>query len=252
MLYSSFLCLMAGLSTGLGGIIVVISKKITDRTMSISQGFAAGVMVTVSLIDMLPHTFNNYIKIFPRTTAVCNILTLFFIGWVIGVLMANIVVPQRKEKTNDSVFTAKRLAAITTAVIVLHNLPEGILTMFSSMENKEFGLTMALAIAMHNLPEGIAVAAPVYYVTNSKKTAVWQSVLAGLAEPLGAFIAYFLLRGFINETFLNGLMPIIAGIMCQTAVTELIPSAIKISNIKHTIYGIIIGIIIMSIGIFLI
>ncbi len=44
----------------------------------------------------------------------------------------------------------------TTAAIVLHNLPEGILTLFTNAADSALGPSLALAIALHNIPEGIA------------------------------------------------------------------------------------------------
>ena len=112
-------------------------------------------------------------------------------------------------------------------------------------------LMMVLAVALHNLPEGMAIAAPVVYVTGSRWRAFLRSLLAGLAEPAGGIIAYLLLKDLLSAAFLNGVMPVVAGIMCQAAICELLPDAIKLSNIKHTIYGTIAGILMMSIGLFL-
>lgn len=251
MLYPIFLCAFSSLATGVGGVIVAMSKKITDKSMSISQGFAAGVMLSVSVLDMLPHAYINSIKYLDTGDAIAGIFGLFMAGWVLGALLARLVVPSYKGESQNQ-FTAKKLATITTAVVVLHNLPEGMLTIFSGINNHQFGLTMALAIAMHNLPEGMAIAAPVLYVTGSKSRAIFQSLMAGFAELFGGLITLFLFQSFISESFINGLLPIIAGIMCQMSICEFIPSSAKISNIKHTIYGIIIGIIVMGIGIIMI
>ncbi|MEG1895195.1 MAG: ZIP family metal transporter [Oscillospiraceae bacterium] len=251
MLYPIFLCALSSLSTGLGGVITALFKKITDRTMSISQGFAAGVMLGISVFDMVPHAYINSLKYLTTGEAAAGIVGLFISGWVIGALLGQLVVPRYRGES-QSQFTAKKMMMITTAVVVAHNLPEGMLTVFSAASDRDFGLKMALAIALHNLPEGMAIAAPVLYVTQSRSRAVFQSFMAGFAELFGGLITLILFKNLINESFINGLLPIIAGIMCQTSIMELIPGSAKISNIKHTIYGIIIGIMTMCIGIFII
>ena len=76
--------------------------------------------------------------------------------------------------------------------------------------------------------------------------------MAGMAEPAGGMVAYMVLQDFISEPFLNGVMPVVAGVMCQAAVCQLIPESFRISKIQHTLYGIIGGIIAMSIGLLLI
>lgn len=78
---------------------------------------------------------------------------------------------------------ALRSAMVTTAAIVLHNLPEGILTLFTSYASPTLGATLTLAIALHNIPEGIAISVPVYYATNSRVRGALYALLSGLAEP---------------------------------------------------------------------
>lgn len=42
--------LIAGLSTGIGGLITYFSKKPNARFLSVSLGFSAGVMIYVSMV----------------------------------------------------------------------------------------------------------------------------------------------------------------------------------------------------------
>ncbi len=55
--------------------------------------------------------------------------------------------------------------------IVLHNIPEGIVTFLSASTNQKLGLSLALAISFHNIPEGISIAIPIYFSTKNKKKA---------------------------------------------------------------------------------
>ncbi len=120
------------------------------------------------------------------------------------------------------------------------------------MNNQRFGLSMAMAIALHNLPEGIAVAAPVMYLTNSKMKAFMQSLFTGLAELFGGVLALILLHRFISESFINGLLAIIAGIMSQASICQLIPTGAKFTQFKDVFIGILLGVIAMCLGMFII
>jgi len=248
MLYPVLLCTCAGLSTAMGGLFVALSGNVDNRKMSFSQGFAAGVMVTVSLADLMKESFLNYYTYMPALMAAKAVLSLFFCGWIAGGAFNSFTDTGEIKGENENIYTARRMAFITTAVMVVHNLPEGMLTMFTSAENLSFGFEIALAVALHNFPEGMAIASPVLYVTGSRRKAVGQSFLAGMAEPAGGILAYLLLSDFVSRAFLNGLIPVIAGIMCQASVCEMIPAGARLSNIKHTICGIIAGTAIMSIG----
>ena len=53
MAYAILLCAVASLSTGAGGIIVALWPKMSCRTLAVFQGFAAGVMIGISFLNML-------------------------------------------------------------------------------------------------------------------------------------------------------------------------------------------------------
>ena len=46
------LSLVAGLATGIGGLIVITLRKVSDRFVSFSLGFASGVMLMVAFNDL--------------------------------------------------------------------------------------------------------------------------------------------------------------------------------------------------------
>lgn len=259
MLTAILMTTAAGLSTGLGGLAALLSRRPTDRLLSFSQGFAGGVMLTVSLSDMLPHAVEGYLAVMDRTRAVGAAVSLFFLGMLIALLLQECLPEPRPEKLalagNDrnagQLRRAARSAIITTAVILLHNLPEGILTLFTGYANPDFGLTLTLAIALHNIPEGIAVSIPVFYATGSRWKGVALSLISGLAEPAGALAAFFLFRGMITPLFLNGLVTGIAGVMSFVSISELLPESFACEKKAPAVAGVALGILIMSGGIYL-
>lgn len=249
MFYPIIISTFAGLSTAVGALIVISGKNITTEKMAQAQGFAAGVMLTVSFFDLIPESYGKYFVYMNAFYAFRAVASLFACGWVAGMAISSFAVPAMHCE-DMSKASARRMALLTTLVMIIHNLPEGMLTVFSTTENISSGIRLALAVALHNLPEGMAIASPVLYVTASRKKAFMQAFMAGMAEPVGGILAYCVLHSIINIHFINGLMPVIAGIMCQTAICELIPDSVRLSNIKHTLYGIITGIVVMSIGLF--
>ena len=46
------LTLIAGLSTGLGGVIVLLTGKFSTKTLSFALGFSAGVMLFISMTEL--------------------------------------------------------------------------------------------------------------------------------------------------------------------------------------------------------
>lgn len=55
------LTLIAGLSTGIGSLLAFFTKRTNTKMISAVLGFSAGVMIFVSLVDILPHA-NNVLK----------------------------------------------------------------------------------------------------------------------------------------------------------------------------------------------
>ena len=259
MLTAILMTTAAGLSTGLGGLAALFSRRPTDRLLSFSQGFAGGVMLTVSLSDMLPHAVEGYLEVKQRPQAVGAAVSLFFVGMVIALLLQNCLPeprPERlasatQERSAGQLMRAARSAIVTTAVILLHNLPEGVLTLFTGYANPRFGFTLTLAIALHNIPEGIAVSIPVFYATGSRWKAVVLSLLSGLAEPVGALGVFFLFRRLITPLFLNGLVAAIAGIMSFVSVSELLPESFSYEKKTAGVAGVTLGILVMSSGVYL-
>ena len=251
MLYPLIVSSVAGVSTAIGALIIICLKNIDDKYMGISQGFAAGVMLAVSFLDILPESFGNYYVYMNGGEAVKAVLSLFAVGVIIGMAICGVALPDMQKDASDKVMTARRMGIITTAVMVFHNMPEGVLTFFSAARDIRVGAKMAMAVALHNIPEGMAIASPVMYTTGNRAKAFMRAFTAGMAEPAAGLLVYMVLHSFIGPAFLNGVMPVVAGVMCQAAVCELIPNSVRISNIKHTLCGIIWGIIVMSIGLFM-
>lgn len=250
MFYPVMICTFAGLATAAGGGAVLIKGSISKRGLSIAQGFAAGVMLAVSVLELVPESYSVYYTYMPVFTALKAVGSLFLAGWIIGGIISMFTLSENFSMAGSDNTDIWRIALITMAVMVLHNLPEGMLTVFTSSADISYGIKMAVAVALHNIPEGMAVASPVFYATGSRFKAFMWSFAAGMAEPVGGIIAYTVLKDIITPAFLNGFMPMVAGVMCQAALCELIPSAVSLSNIKHTFYGIITGIAVMAIGLF--
>lgn len=59
MLFAFGLTLFAGLATGIGGLIAVARKTVTEGFLAGSLGFSVGVMLYVSFVEILPAPLMN-------------------------------------------------------------------------------------------------------------------------------------------------------------------------------------------------
>jgi ZIP family zinc transporter len=139
-----------------------------------------------------------------------------------------------------------RMGAFTALAIAIHNFPEGIATFTAALTEPKLGIAIAVAIAIHNIPEGIAVSVPVFFATGSKRKAFWYSFASGLAEPIGAVIAYLILLPFMSPVVFGILFAAVAGIMVFISLDELLPASREYGEHHLSIYGLIGGMIVMA------
>ncbi|MFX0123877.1 MAG: zinc transporter ZupT [Candidatus Hodarchaeota archaeon] len=230
-LWGLFLSFFAGLSTTLGAVTIFIIKKDDAKIISLSMGFSAGVMLGVSIFELLPEAIAS-LEIF--------VAGLFFLLGMIMVALLDFLIPHEymhehstdenaslvKEKGNPRLMKTGLLVAIGIAI---HNLPEGFVTITGSLYDPslKLGIILATAIALHNIPEGLSVALPIYAASNSRRKAFVTSFISGLAEPIGAIIGLVVLLGLgiINTEIIVISLAFVAGIMTFISLDELLPSA---------------------------
>jgi ZIP family zinc transporter len=92
---------------------------------------------------------------------------------------------------------------------------------------------------------------PTLYASKSKKKALWYSFLAGIAEPIGALIAFAFLGAFIDNFILHLIIGGVAGVMVFICFDELLPQAYERGNSHSIIFGIFAGMAVMAFSLYL-
>lgn len=258
------LSIFAGLSTGIGGLILLLFKKVNKKVLSIALGFSAGVMIYVSFVEILPEAKHFLQKAYPGSKGEWVTFIAFFMGiFLIGII--DKLVPEKENphephsieqldvcgfgQNSQKLIKTGKMAALA---ITIHNFPEGLATFVSGMNELSLGIAIAVAVAIHNIPEGISVALPIYCATGDKKKAFYMSLLSGLAEPIGAIVAFLILSPFLNDIVFGIIYASIAGIMVFISFDELLPSAREYGEHHLAILGLICGMIVMGLSLLII
>lgn len=260
MLFALGLSLFAGLSTGLGGLFVLLFRKTNTKFLSVALGFSAGVMIYVSFIEIFPIAKEHLVKSLGKNTGELLVFIAFFAG-ILLIALIDKLVPEienpheahKIEEADQCRLTPKydklmKTSLMTALAITIHNFPEGLATFISGVGTPTLGIAIAIAVAIHNIPEGIAVSIPVYCATGSRRKAFVMSLLSGLTEPLGAIAAYLILAPFINDLVFGLIFAAIAGIMVFISFDELLPTAREYGEHHLSILGLIGGMMIMGIS----
>jgi ZIP family zinc transporter len=124
-------------------------------------------------------------------------------------------------------------------------------TFASSLKDLNLGIAVAVAIAIHNIPEGLAISAPIYASTGSRKKAFLWSFLSGVSEPIGALLAALILLPFLTEVVLGWVLAAVAGIMVAISLDEIAPAAKSFGSEHTPIVGVIVGMIVMALSLWL-
>ncbi len=247
------LTLFAGLATGFGSLIALKFKNFNVKFLSFILGFSAGVMIYVAFVELLFVARTELALIYPMKLAELYVGLGFFGGIGLTALIDKVVPndsnPHEFHDVNKEEMQKKNLlrtGLVTAFALALHNFPEGFATFASALHDPRLGISIAIAVAIHNIPEGIAVSIPIYYATGNKKKAFVYSFVSGLAEPLGAIVGFLFLRPFMNDLVFSIVFASVAGMMVFVSLDELLPTAERYGKHHYSIYGVVLGMIIMA------
>jgi ZIP family zinc transporter len=260
---------LAGLSTTIGSILGIVAQKPGPRMMSVSLGFAAGVMILISFTELLPHGIETIGFLGGYIAFFCGMAAMF----AIDILVPHHYMAEEQDRRAHAPEASRRRwpghgarkhrsasvqegRLLRTGLLVafgvtIHNFPEGIATFAGALHDSRLGIAIGLAIALHNIPEGLAISVPVYAATGSRAKAFLWSFLSGIAEPVGALVAALFLLPFLSEALLSVVLAGVAGVMIFISLDELVPVACSLGEQHLSILGVGIGMAIMAASLWL-
>ena len=261
MVQALLVALLAGLATSVGGLIAMNRRTLDRRYLAVALAFAAGAMVLISLMQVVPLGIEYMGRVTGPRNAQLVVWASFFAG--IGLVLAidrflpDVLNPNEVEGREREITAADardtrhlmRSGLLVALVLGLHNFPEGMATFFTTYQEPAVGITLAVAVAIHNVPEGIAVAAPVYAATGSRRKALGWATLSGLTEPLGALLAAAIVSWVMPPEMFGIFYGVVGGMMVFLALDEMLPASWNYHTEKHqTIYGLLGGMAAMALS----
>lgn len=226
-IYSFF----AGSSTAIGAIILFLFGKPGKKAMALLLGFAAGIMLAVSVFELMPEALQ-----------IGGSFWVVALGFILGcglMYMLDVVLPHAHMSEPDNLVVENevfspgeskvlRMGYLIFAGIALHNIPEGLAIGAGLEASPELGFAIALVIALHNVPEGMAVAGPLKAGGLSNLKVFLFTLGAGLMTVVGTALG--LLVFGISPVLIGGSLAFAAGAMVYIVNDELIPQANDFHN----------------------
>ena len=248
--------LFAGLSTTIGALVVFFVNTEKLNWLSFTMSFAAGVMLYVSFVEILPESYLEFKHTKNQNTALIYVIGFFVFGALFAIFTDKLLPEQKINNQVNKNITSKNKKIYRSGILIaltmaLHNFPEGIVTFIGSINDLSFGLVIGLAIALHNIPEGMAISVPIYHASGSKKKAFFYSALSGFTEPLGALFCYFVINSYLDDFVTAAVMSIVSGIMIFISIFVLMPLSFEYKDKYEHVFGLFIGMVIIGISIYL-
>jgi ZIP family zinc transporter len=289
------LTLVAGMATGIGSAVAFFASRTNYRFLSVAAGFSAGVMLYVSFVEIFLQGFESLTVAYGDAGPWVNVAAFFGGILLIGLIDNLIPSAENPHETHSEEEAAPlhdssaplpvsstdasrgeaspsspmhehsnghhklmRMGLFTALAIAIHNFPEGIATFFATLQDPAVGIAIAVAVALHNIPEGVSVSVPIFYATGSRRKAFAYSILSGLAEPVGALIAFVVLRLLLGSG--NGALPPqvmgvlfagVAGIMVYISLDQLLPTSRAYGKGHDSLLGVMGGMLVMAVSLLL-
>jgi ZIP family zinc transporter len=231
----------AGLATGIGSLRFLFKRRTRARRSAFLAGVASGLLLWIAFRYLLPPDSTGQAPSIPA-------LILFFGGlilmaWIDRQVPAfgNPHEPLRIENVDPNP-SFRRTGMPTALGIAAHSFPEGFALFITALHTPlPIALGATLALALHNIPEGIATVLPMYHATGSRTKACGFSALTGLAEPLGAILAYTLLHPFLDASTIGLPAAAAGGVFVFIALDSLLPAVKAYGKTHHAVYGVCTG-----------
>ena len=163
--FAFILTLLAGLSTGIGGLLALVTKKTSKKFLSVSLGFSAGVMIFVSFVEIFDEAKITLISqhgerggSWATVGSFSRYIDIGIIDWLIpedhNPHEAHMVeeMDGNSEHHKNSLM---RTGVFTALAIAIHNFPEGFATFVVALNDPQLGISIAVAIAIQMFQRSI-------------------------------------------------------------------------------------------------
>ena len=229
------------------GVIIAFFLKKQKKVLDFIFAFALSILTMLILVDLLGHTIEHL--------GIKHIY-LFILFTCLGLLIFKIIddfVPEHEDAKmtkNEEKKNIVHIGVLATIALIIHNFVEGMAIYLTSANDINLGIMMALGVGLHNIPLGIIITTT---LNSDKNTGKYLFCIISLfiSSFLGGLLLYLLNINTVSDIVIGSLLALTIGMLLYIIIFELYPKVKKTTNKKVTIIGLITGIIIALIGMFI-
>ena len=229
------------------GVIIAFFLKKQKKVLDFIFAFALSILTMLILVDLLGHTIEHL--------GIKHIY-LFILFTCLGLLIFKIIddfVPEHEDAKmtkNEEKKNIVHIGVLATIALIIHNFVEGMAIYLTSANDINLGIMIALGVGLHNIPLGLIITTT---LNSDKNTGKYLFCIISLfiSSFLGGLLLYLLNINTVSDIVIGSLLALTIGMLLYIIIFELYPKVKKTTNKKVTIIGLITGVIIALIGMFI-
>ena len=210
------LAIITCFSTLVGGTFATRRRK----NIGILGAFAAGVLITTSLLDLLPQTF----KLATAADVLLeNVMALTVVGFLFLYIISRVVSHHVLNSDGEYVEVKHPLGGLfATSELSVHSFIDGLAIGFGFAADIHVGIIIAIAVICHDFTDGLSTVTVMLNSGNSARNSLRMLVLDAVAPVLGAVVASFIQ---VPQFYIVLLLPFFAGGFLYLGASDLLPEA---------------------------
>ena len=215
-LYPIILSFVTFLATLMGGYVASRNRS----RFGVIAAFSAGVLIAVSLFQLLPATLMLAADLHVSSQ---NVLYVTALGFVFLYMLERLL-SVKKVRTGD---TWKYVRHSTGGLygaseLILHSFVDGFAIGVGFRFDFQIGIIVALAVIFHDFPDGMNIVTVMLNSGNSLKSSLRMLLLDAITPVLGATASLFIT---LLDQYLVYLLPFFAGGFLYLGASDLLPEA---------------------------
>jgi zinc transporter ZupT len=226
---SSLACLV----TIIGIYVIRRYEKWGIANVAYFMSFAAGVLISVSFIHIIPRSFD--MNSIAPTFLLVGFLSIYMINRFLNAYICH--------EHNDANYS---FGLIPMLGIGFHSFLDGVIYAVAFNVSVFTGILAAIGMVLHEFPEGIVTFLLLERGGFAKQKSTWYSIMAAaITTPIGALVSYPFISN-IKQSALGALLALSAGALVYVGASHLLP-AVEKEHKRYTLISLSTGVIVAMI-----
>lgn len=195
-----------------GGIAFLVSKKLSRDLSHLAIPFAAGVLITTSIIHLIPEAIEN-----SGSAGSFTVLVAFFVAFFFEEFFANM----HHHEGHAHVGPNHGSVALVLFGDTIHNFIDGVAIAASYLVDPKLGVVVALATFLHEIPHEVGDFGVLISAGWSKRNTILANLFSALSTVVASIVTYLFAEQITPS--LGILLGISAGVFLYLGASDFLP-----------------------------